>query len=99
MTRNDLDERGENIETDPIFQEIQKLTTRVLDLEKQIRIVSDILALQIKSNSEIFPSKNRKVCANCKYFEYFNLHSGVCYQSDKMKPKIDTDKCKKFEKL
>jgi len=47
---------------------------------------------------DISPSKEKKVCENCKHFSKWGVHTGTCYNRKKATTKGDYQTCKKFEK-
>jgi len=51
-----------------------------------------------KSFIEISPSKDKKFCQNCKHFDKWGVHAGICCVDNKGYNKMDWQTCKKFEK-
>lgn len=47
---------------------------------------------------DISPSKEKKVCQNCKYFVKWGVHLGTCCRiGARIIDRLDNEKCKKFE--
>ena len=55
--------------------------------------------IKVYSFTDISPSKEKKVCQNCKYFSKWGVHAGNCCHP-KIKPptnRMDSCTCNKFE--